>query len=67
MLGAITMAMRGERRRFRPFCASVKPVVPIDGLHAQLGAHGKWASVPSGRVKSIRHLGDGQAARPDRR
>ena len=49
------MAMDFAASAISAFCASVKPVVPMTAFTPCCTQTRKWASVPSGRVKSIRH------------
>src|SRR3990167_8411827 len=53
MLGAMTMAVGCAWAAISAFCASVKPVVPMTALTPSSAHTARWASVPSGRVKSI--------------
>ena len=53
MFGAITRAMCCAWVVTMACCAAVKPVVPMTTLTPKVWHTAKWASVPSGRVKSI--------------
>jgi hypothetical protein len=53
MLGDITMPISRAAAAISAFCASVKPVVPMTMRTPWARQAARWASVPSGRVKSI--------------
>ncbi|KGW51633.1 hypothetical protein Y049_1471 [Burkholderia pseudomallei MSHR684] len=54
MFAENTSAIFPPAARSCAFCGSLKPVVPITSFTSWRSAASKCASVPSGRVKSIR-------------